>query len=62
MEAKMIPALKQSHYEEVKQIGPRISVSVADSLADYSKRTRMPQALIVEAALRDLLKDAGYDV
>ncbi len=58
----MIPALKQSHYEELKQIGPRVSETVANALADYSKLTRMPQALIVEAALRDLLKDAGYDV
>jgi hypothetical protein len=62
MEAQMITALKQSQYEDVRQIGPRIKVSIADSLADYSKRTRMPQALIVEEALRELLKDAGYDV
>jgi hypothetical protein len=50
------------HDEELKQIGPRVSETVANALADYSKLTRMPQALIVEAALRDLLKDAGYDV
>ena len=58
----MITPVSLKPAEDLKQIGPRISETVAKSLADYSKRTRMPQALIVESALRDLLKEAGYDV
>ncbi len=53
----MITPVKMKHDEELKQIGPRVSETVANALDDYSTLNRMPQALIVEAGLRDLPKD-----
>lgn len=47
--------------KELKQIGPRIREDVYDALHEYSADSRMSMSLIVELALRDALKAAGYE-
>ncbi len=46
--------------QELRQIGPRIRQDVHECLADYSRRVRMSQSVIVELALIRLLEEAGY--
>lgn len=47
--------------KELKQIGPRIREDVYDALHDYSDNTRISMSALVEMALKDLLKKAGYE-
>jgi len=47
--------------KELKQIGPRIREDVYDALHDYSHNTRISMSALVEMALKDLLKQAGYE-
>lgn len=51
----------ESTMKELKQIGPRIREDVYDALHEYSADSRMSMSLIVELALRDALKAAGYE-
>lgn len=46
---------------DLKQIGPRVREDVYDALHEYSAKTRMSMSLIVEMAIKDLLKDCGYE-
>ena len=52
MEATMI---------DTKQIGPRIREDVYEALNKHSDTTRVPMSKLVEYALIDLLKNAGYE-
>jgi hypothetical protein len=47
--------------KELKQIGPRIREDIYDALHEYSADSRMSMSLIVELALKDHLKAAGYE-
>lgn len=49
------------YMKELKQIGPRIREDVYDALHDYSHNTRISMSALVEMALKDLLKQAGYE-
>ena len=46
---------------DLKQIGPRVREDVYDALHEYSAKTRMSMSLIVEMAIKDLLKECGYE-
>jgi predicted hydrolase (HD superfamily) len=45
---------------DTKQIGPRIREDVYEALQQHSDKTRTPMSKMVEYALMDLLKTAGY--
>ena len=45
---------------DTKQIGPRIRADVYEALQQPSDKTRTPMSKMVEYALMDLLKTAGY--
>jgi len=45
---------------DTKQIGPRIRADVYEALQQHSDKTRTPMSKMVEYALMDLLKTAGY--
>lgn len=47
---------------ELKQIGPRIRDDVYQALVQYCTKTRQSQSVIVEQALVNMLREAGYDV
>ena len=46
---------------ETKQIGPRIREDVYEALNSHSDTTGLPMSKLVEYALIDLLKNAGYE-
>lgn len=46
---------------DTKQIGPRIREDVYEALNEHSDTTRVPMSKLVEYALIDLLKNAGYE-
>lgn len=48
--------------DELKQIGPRIRDDVYQALVRYCTKTRQSQSVIVEQALVNVLREAGYDV
>ena len=48
--------------ENLKQIGPRIRIDVADALRDYCQKRRMSISVVVELAIIDLLKSAGVEI
>jgi hypothetical protein len=48
--------------DELKQIGPRIRDDVYQALVRYSTKTRQSQSVIVEQALVNVLREAGYDI
>jgi len=52
---------RRIYMKELKQIGPRIREDVYDALHDHSDNTRISMSALVEMALKDLLKQAGYD-
>ena len=47
---------------ELKQLGSRVTMDVALALEAHSKRTRIPQAVLVQQALETMLRGHGYDV